>query len=152
LAFFMVELRWGSELDHDPAVLLAVTASVSREPEVLAQVRADVAQEIVKPGRLLLAEQDEDLVGMGRWKLAEPDLGHINMVNVHPAHRRQGIAREVIRGLVADARAAGMARARLYVRIGNQGAIDLYDSEGFSLVHDGRDWGNDPHLVMYAHL
>ena len=59
---------------------------------------------------------------------------HINTMAVDATRRRQGIASELLRYVIGDARAAGAKKATLEVRESNMGAIRLYESLGFTLV------------------
>lgn len=63
------------------------------------------------------------------WLVA--DELHINTVAVHPACRRQGLARALMQHVLADAGRAGVRRALLEVRSGNAAAIGLYEGLGF---------------------
>jgi len=59
---------------------------------------------------------------------------HINTMAVDATRRRQGIASELLRYVIGDARAAGAKKVTLEVRESNMGAIRLYESLGFTLV------------------
>jgi ribosomal-protein-alanine N-acetyltransferase len=59
---------------------------------------------------------------------------HINTMAVDAARRRQGIAGELLRFVLDDARAAGARKATLEVRESNTAAIRLYESVGFRVV------------------
>jgi ribosomal-protein-alanine N-acetyltransferase len=56
---------------------------------------------------------------------------HITAVAVHPAHRRRGLGRRVLEGLLLFGRDAGAERATLEVSLGNRAARALYASLGF---------------------
>ena len=58
---------------------------------------------------------------------------HINTIAVAPAARRRGLARRLVRRVLADAAAAGARRATLEVRRSNTAAIALYQQLGFSV-------------------
>lgn len=64
------------------------------------------------------------------WVIA--DELHINTIAVDPALRRQGLATELMRHVIADASLAGASRATLEVRRSNAPAIALYERFGFS--------------------
>lgn len=66
----------------------------------------------------------------GFWKAV--DEAHFTNVAVHPARRRQGLGRRLLRALLAEARCASCTSATLEVRPSNLGALALYHSEGFS--------------------
>jgi ribosomal-protein-alanine N-acetyltransferase len=50
---------------------------------------------------------------------------------VEPAHRRRGVARDLLRQALALAAAAGAEEAFLEVAADNPGALALYRAEGF---------------------
>ncbi len=56
---------------------------------------------------------------------------HINTIAVDPAHRRRGLATELMRHTIADAVKDGARRATLEVRRSNAAAIALYERLGF---------------------
>ncbi|MEV0395159.1 GNAT family N-acetyltransferase [Polymorphospora rubra] len=53
---------------------------------------------------------------------------------VDPAHRRAGIARDLLRHVVDEARAAGALRVSLQTETGNTTALSLYTRLGFQPV------------------
>jgi ribosomal-protein-alanine N-acetyltransferase len=87
------------------------------------------------------------------WDIA--DEIHVTNVAVHPTHRRQGIARALMSGLLAEACARELRLVVLEVRPSNTEAIGLYESFGFRVTGRRRgyyyDTGEDA-LVMEARL
>jgi ribosomal-protein-alanine N-acetyltransferase len=87
------------------------------------------------------------------WEIA--DESHVTNVAVHPEHRRRGIARDLLAGLLTDARARDLRIVVLEVRPSNQPAIALYESFGFRVTGRRRgyyyDTGEDA-LVMETRL
>ncbi len=59
------------------------------------------------------------------------DEGEITNVATHPDHRRRGLAREVLAALLGEAKASGLVRITLEVRVSNTPAKALYTSLGF---------------------
>lgn len=59
---------------------------------------------------------------------------HINTMAVDASRRRQGIASELLRYVLGEARSGGARKATLEVRESNTAAIRLYESLGFTLV------------------
>lgn len=57
-----------------------------------------------------------------------------------PDHRRKGLARRVLRALLAEARGLGAKRAWLQVETENASAIALYADEGFEPGYQYRYW------------
>lgn len=80
---------------------------------------------------------------------------HITNLAVHPACRRQGIARTLVATILEDARRRGFTVAVLEVRPSNQEARGLYERFGFQVVARRKgyyfDTGEDA-LVMEANL
>ena len=87
------------------------------------------------------------------WEIA--DEVHVTNIAIHPAHRRRGIARELMATLIADARARDLRMIVLEVRPSNHHAIALYESFNFRVTGRRRgyyyDTGEDA-LVMEARL
>lgn len=73
--------------------------------------------------------QDE-LLGYAISTLVLDEVHLLNLC-VHPRHRRQGLARYLLRHLIARAHQEGAGVIMLEVRVSNKGAIALYESEGF---------------------
>jgi [ribosomal protein S18]-alanine N-acetyltransferase len=95
-----------------------------------------------------------DIVGyLCVWEIA--DEIHVTNVAVHPTRRRQGIARTLLGGLLAEAHARDLKLIVLEVRPSNREAIALYESFGFRVTGRRRgyyyDTGEDA-LVMEARL
>jgi ribosomal-protein-alanine N-acetyltransferase len=68
----------------------------------------------------------------GFWKAV--DEAHFTNVAVHPAWRRSGLGRRLLRSLVEKARNEACLSATLEVRPSNAAALALYTSEGFTPV------------------
>ena len=87
------------------------------------------------------------------WEIA--DEIHITNVAVRPSHRRRGLARMLLAGALAEARARDIRLVVLEVRPSNREAIALYESFGFRVKGRRRgyyyDTGEDA-LVMEAEL
>ena len=87
------------------------------------------------------------------WEIA--DELHVTNVAVHPAARRRGLARTLLRGVLDDSRGRGFRTVALEVRPSNEHALALYDSLGLRVVGRRRgyyyDTGEDA-LVMEAEL
>lgn len=58
--------------------------------------------------------------------------GEISNVAVHPDYRRRGICRQMLERLISEARRDGVQAFTLEVRAGNDAAVHLYESLGFS--------------------
>ena len=60
--------------------------------------------------------------------------GDIQTLAVAPEHRRTGLGRTLLRGLLAEASARGVGDVFLEVRADNDAAVALYESEGFEAI------------------
>lgn len=70
--------------------------------------------------------------GFSRW-VAHPSLGEAELLRiaVAPAFRREGIGRALLRASMKGLRELGILEGRLEVRVSNEGARTLYESEGW---------------------
>ena len=57
---------------------------------------------------------------------------HVTNFAVAPDYRRRGVADFLLERILEDARAKGLLRATLEVRLGNAAAIALYEKWGFT--------------------
>jgi GNAT superfamily N-acetyltransferase len=81
-------------------------------------------------------------LAVGRGVIADDDrrwLG-ISLVTVDPAHRRRGLGRAVVAGLIRWAVAAGATRAYLQVEQHNAAAVAMYGGLGFATHHGYVTW------------
>jgi ribosomal-protein-alanine N-acetyltransferase len=101
-----------------------------------------------------VVREDDVIVGyLCIWEIG--DEIHVTNIAIHPAHRRRGIARDLLAGLIADARGRDLRMIVLEVRPSNHHAIALYESFNFRVTGRRRgyyyDTGEDA-LVMEARL
>lgn len=96
-----------------------------------------LAEELQNPLAVFLVAEDvdaESAVGyLGMHHIL--DEGFITNIAVHPAYRRQGIARALIREALDYAESHDLTRLTLEVRASNAPAIALYEGMGFT--YDG---------------
>lgn len=71
------------------------------------------------------------------------DEGAVDNIAVHPAFRKRGVGKALLQSLIAYAKENGLTQITLEVRAGNRIAIQLYETEGFTL------WGKRP--GFYTH-
>ena len=114
----------------------------------------------------LVAEGDAPTVGPGAsaskaellgWAgvMVIADSAEILTVGVIPSARRRGIARQVLDGLLGEARRRGAVEAFLEVRVDNEAAQALYARAGFAQVGLRRgyyDGGRVDAVVMRREL
>lgn len=115
--------------------------------------RASFLHELHNPhSRLLAAEWQGQVIGyLCCWLVA--DEVHILDVAVHPAHRRRGVGRLLLRDMLARARQSGARSASLEVRRSNLPAIALYQELGFREAAVRRRYyenGEDALLMVYV--
>ncbi len=90
------------------------------------------------------------LVGMRVETARGERRAHITNLAVHPAWRRQGWGRRLLRRAMESARPYTPQRVILEVRTTNEAAIALYRSEGFTIVRRMRRYyrdGGDAYLM-----
>jgi ribosomal-protein-alanine N-acetyltransferase len=79
---------------------------------------------------------------------------HLGNLAVHPRHRRQGVARALLRHLMERSRRRGSSFITLEVRAQNAAAIALYEEFGFRrvAVRKGYYAGREDALIMEREL
>ena len=89
-------------------------------------------------GTFLVAEEDDGVVGMGGLTAQ----GELIRMRVDAAHRRKGIALELLRCLIAEARQLGFERIFLHTLTEQTAARTLYLKAGFRECGSGEIHGN----------
>lgn len=82
-----------------------------------------------------IAEEGTDLVGfvVVQWTTVQGELAaYIETLEAHPAWRRRGIGRELLRRAEESAGAAGAQLIALHVHVENAAAIKLYENCGYT--------------------
>lgn len=94
---------------------------------------------LAMPGvRLLLAYFDDEPAGFAMTRSVADEMELLLLATV-PGHRRRGVGATLLRAVVADARAEGIAQMHLEVRAGND-AVQLYAKQGFAKVGERRGY------------
>jgi ribosomal protein S18 acetylase RimI-like enzyme len=88
----------------------------------------------VKDGIVLLAEQDEQVVGLAVAAKKGASLGFLDVLYVRRAARRHGVAAELVRETAARLRALGAEMLELEVLATNEAARAVYEAWGFAPV------------------
>ena len=95
----------------------------------------EFARSISPPDLVLGAFVADRLVGIAGLyvprKLKQRHKGHIFGVYVDGAHRRSGLARNLVEAIIDEARRARLRLVQLSVTVGNAAARRLYESLGF---------------------
>lgn len=84
------------------------------------------------------AEVDGVVVGLQRLRPYASGLIWYEGLRVASTHRRQGVARAILKSAIAEAREQGFREMRL--ASGNPDAVRLFESEGFRRLLDVRWW------------
>lgn len=102
--------------------------------------RSDPPEEIAKkiardPGLFLVAELDGQIIGsvIGGFDGRRGMMYHLA---VEPAHRRQGVARQLMEELERRLRALGCLRYYLLVTRENEDAMRFYESHGWERMNN----------------
>lgn len=123
----LLQLVFGHEM-HGEAQALFSGASQANAPSVLLRFNPALAR--LAPGYVW--EEDQEIVG-NVTLLATKNSKRFLVANVavHPAYRRQGIARRLLKATIADVRRRHGQEILLQVAKENGAAIDLYRSMDF---------------------
>ena len=71
------------------------------------------------------------------------DIAELQRIAVDPAHRRTGLASELLAAVIAAARSGGADRLLLEVREDNAGALNFYAARGFVEIDRRRRYYRD---------
>jgi ribosomal-protein-alanine N-acetyltransferase len=83
------------------------------------------------------------------------DEGHILNVTVHPEHRGQGMAAELLRYMIGILADRGCKVIYLEVRISNEAALRMYEKAGFRIISVRKRYYTSPEeeaVIMALHL
>ena len=110
-------------------------------PEDFAE-RADIVLRTQAPRAFAIAELDHQPAAIGFGNITDKLLG-IYLMRTAPNARRQGLARDIVRGLCGWAANSGAHTAYLQVEESNQAAVALYASDGFEIAYSYSYWVKD---------
>ena len=88
-----------------------------------------------------VAERDGEIVAYllaRRWE--DEDAGFVDLLAVHPAQRRRGLGRALLRTAFARIAAAGLSEAQLTVSSVNPGGLALYEGVGMTVRFEHDIW------------
>ena len=124
-----------ADIDAVMAIERAAFASPWSRQFFLQELRAPNA-------RSILCHSGGDPIGyVIYWEVV--DEMDIHNVAVHPGHRRRGVARAMLEGLIGSAAERGVRRMTLEVRRSNDAAQALYRSLGFEFCGLRRGYYSD---------
>lgn len=121
---------------NDPRVqaLVALHQRLAREATAEGFAFALDLSGLRVPGiRFFSAWDGEELLGVGALKRLAPDHGEVKSMHTAQAARRRGVGAALLRHIIDQARAAGMARLSLETGTSAyfQAAVALYLAQGF---------------------
>jgi ribosomal-protein-alanine N-acetyltransferase len=126
----------------------AILAIQERSPEAARWTRSDYERLAADPASEILVAELESLhppniLGFAALRRILEDAELLNLA-VDPDHRRQGVAKALLRHLRETLLCAGAKRLSLEVRASNQPARALYASLGFTLDLVRKNYYHDP--------
>jgi ribosomal protein S18 acetylase RimI-like enzyme len=74
------------------------------------------------------------------WFAGEGRCGLLEPVGTHPDHRGHGYGRDAVLGACAALTERGASTVAVVTRAANEAAVALYQSVGFTVVRENRDW------------
>ena len=112
----------------------------------------EMTNKFVKNADVFIMYENNEIVGMvvGYISNSFCDKGYISVLAVQEKYRKQGIATSLLKRFLLKSKKANLVAVHLYTSIKNKSAIRLYESLGFSIVHDkDENRLNDLHLFYY---
>jgi drug/metabolite transporter (DMT)-like permease/GNAT superfamily N-acetyltransferase len=103
-------------------------------------------------GRSFIASIDGHPVGCVVFRDFGNGAAELRRMYVRPAFRRRGVARALLAAAEAEAKALGYERLQFVTTPEFEGAIELYESEGFASVPVYRSTGSDLIVAYAKHL
>ena len=109
---------------------------------------------------VVVARTPQRIVGFGIMRYGDDD-AHLDLLGVHPEHRREGLGRQLVEWLEKVALVAGISAVFLEVRESNRGAQAFYQRLGYrhlarlaqyyqgreSAMRMGRELGTGPNKI-----
>lgn len=125
--------------------LLEVEQNAFSKPWSREQFLGELASDAT---RYFVAEADGRIAGYaGCWLIV--DEVHITNIAVHSDFRRRGIGRQLLSRLLTQTASEGATYYTLEVRRGNQAAQALYQSQGFAVAGERKNYyGDEDALIM----
>ncbi len=133
-----VHLRPFTDADAD-AFLAVNAAAFAGHPEQGHFSASDLANRRAEPwwdpAGLILAEDDEGLVGFHWTKRHDATTGEVYVLGVHPRGAGRGLGGVLLDAGLEHLAAGGATRVILYVDASNTRAVALYERSGFRVAH-----------------
>ena len=129
-----------AEVTTDPDARFETVFNGAQNNSEDAAERMGAFRRIPAPRGFGVVEIDGKPVAIGGTAI-EGDWAGVFGMRTLAAHRRKGLARDILEALFATARAAGASRGYLQVEADNVPAIALYEGFGFREAYRYRYWG-----------
>ena len=145
-AFSGSRLTAADRLDELLGLVHAAFAGFEPPSSVLHETAADLARRL-REGPVLVAEADGKFIGSvfaGR----QDDALYLTRLAVASRWRKQGVGRALVGAAEGEARAAGLRRLTLRVRINLPGNRAYFERLGFAVTGQGQDPGRPPYHAM----
>lgn len=124
---------------------LDALAEISRLCFSMPWTRDGLAAELTSDtARFWVAEETGTCVGFAGMHAVCGEC-YVDLVAVHPAHRRRGIAQQLVQTMIGWMEQTGGAFITLEVRVSNRPAIALYEKLGFAEVGLRKGFYTDNH-------
>jgi GNAT superfamily N-acetyltransferase len=120
-----------------PAIeLAAATLLAGHAPEsvLIETTSLEVLKDSQRNGHLWVALADDVPVGFAHIKVLEPDVAHLEEVDVHPGHGRRGIGTRLIVAVCAWAATAGYQSVTLITFRDLRWNMPFYERLGFEAI------------------
>ena len=123
------DIRLARGLFEEYAAGLGISLCFQNFDRELANLPGDYAP---PDGRLLLAEEEDQLAGCVALRKLEPTVCEMKRLFLRPSHRGRGVGRVLVESIIDEARKLGYTKMRLDTIPGRMDhAIALYRSIGF---------------------
>ncbi|MDQ7994194.1 MAG: mycothiol synthase [Propionicimonas sp.] len=133
-----VRLRSFTAADTD-ALLAVNAAAFAHHPEQggldAAGLAARTAEDWFDPTGLILAVEDDRVLGFHWTKRHPDDTGEVYMIGVDPAAQGRGLGRRLLAAGLDHLARTGCRRVILYVDSADSVAVQMYESAGFGIAH-----------------
>ena len=136
-AAYDISLARPSDLSHINHIeLAAARLLIGHAPEsVLAEATPIAVLEAVqREGRLWVARVNETPIGFAHVELFEPNVAHLDELDVHPEHGRRGIGAGLVRTVCRWAAATGYSAVTLCTFRDVPWNMPFYAKLGFDLI------------------
>jgi ribosomal protein S18 acetylase RimI-like enzyme len=129
----LLDARWETVPDKDNHFMIGSVA------QVLRRAPPDSRDAVVSLSESSKARAEAEIANRARGRAAlDGDWVGLHTVEVHPDHRRRGLARSIILELLDWAAGLGATTAWLHAETHNAAAIGLYEGLGFRIHHTTR--------------